>query len=54
MKFSKLAALFIGVSSTGFSASVKSVKFSSETGVISVDVVYGGGCKEHKFTLKPN
>ncbi len=54
MKFLKFAALFIGVSSTGLSASVKSVQFNPETGVIAVDVVYGGGCKEHKFTLKSN
>lgn len=36
-----------------FAVEVQEARFNAETNSIEVDVVYGGGCKEHTFTLKP-
>lgn len=35
-----------------FAAEVKSAAYNAAKNAIEVDVVYGGGCKEHKFELK--
>lgn len=50
MKFLILLTAFL--SFEAFSASVKSAKIDSAGENILVDVVYGGGCKVHKFSLK--
>lgn len=45
-----LAVLFFSVSS--LAAEVQEARVNSETGIIEVDVSYGGGCQEHSFQLE--
>ncbi len=35
-------------------ASVRSAKYDAKTEIITVEVTYAGGCKEHKFKLRMN
>ncbi len=46
------ALLAIGFVFNATAAEVKSAKLDSSKKNILVDVVYGGGCKEHVFTLE--
>lgn len=43
-----------GAAANAKPADVQSARFDSSTDAIVMDVVYGGGCKEHKFRLKIN
>ncbi len=40
------------VASSSFAAEVKSARLSANGKNLEVDVFYGGGCKEHNFTLQ--
>src|SRR5689334_5028171 len=51
MKSFVILASFV-IASNAFAAQVKSAKYSSVKGGLEIDVVYGGGCKEHKFELR--
>lgn len=47
-------SIFLSLASfEAFSASIERVQFDTSSRDITIDVVYGGGCKEHKFDVKP-
>jgi hypothetical protein len=52
--FKKLLAVvaITVVTSTTFAAKVRSARLDQSKQNILIDVTYGGGCGEHKFTLK--
>lgn len=47
-----LALCFALCTATAFAAEVRNASVDADAGTLSIDVVYGGGCKEHKFSLK--
>lgn len=54
MKKMITVALLSLMASSSFAAQVKSAKLDASRKNILVEVVYGGGCGEHNFSLKMN